>query len=34
MKGNINKYKLIKKTPVSILKTSTNKNISASYKKV
>ena len=33
MKGNINKYKLIKKTPVSILKTSTNKNISASYKK-
>jgi len=33
MKGNNNKYKLIKRTPQSILKTSKNKNISATYKK-
>jgi hypothetical protein len=33
MRGNNSKYKLIKRTPQSLLKGSTNKNISATYKK-
>ena len=33
MRGNNSKYKLIKRTPQSLLKGSTKKNISATYKK-